>query len=216
MSEMTDTAAPVRFQQIWSSQHPATAAALAIYEEAFPLSEQIPRPQVEERIDRGMYELWVGQRGEDVVFMAILYTLRDSDLVLLGYMATHKQARNQGIGSRFFQQVLAALQERDRYLLLEVELPTESDPMTQRRYGFYQRLGAMFLQDVRYILPPLSGGEPTEMCLAIAPGYKTSSLGGDRVRQLLSQLFQELYDRPLSDPLLQTCLQEVPETVYLV
>ncbi|MFO8039768.1 MAG: GNAT family N-acetyltransferase [Sodalinema sp.] len=216
MSEMTDPAAPVRFQQIRSSQDPATAAALAIYEEAFPLSEQIPRSQVEERIDRGIYELWVGQRTEEVIFMAILYTLRDSDLVLLGYIATQKAARNQGIGSRFFQQVLAALQERDRYLLLEVESPTEADPITRRRYGFYQRLGAMFLQDVRYILPPLSGGEPTEMCLAIAPGYKMSCLDGDRVRQLLCQLFQEVYDRPLSDPLLQTCLQDVPETVYLI
>jgi len=213
---MTDTAAPVMFQRIDSSQHQATAAALAIYEEAFPLSEQIPRSLVEERIDSGVYELWVGQRGEEVVFMAILYTLRDSDLVLLGYIATHQEARNQGIGSRFLEQVLTALQERDRYLLLEVELPNEADPMTQRRYGFYQRLGALFLQDVRYILPPLSGGEPTEMCLAIAPGYKTPTLAGDRVRQLLCQLFQEVYERPLSDPLLQTCLQDVPETVYLV
>ncbi|KPQ32883.1 MAG: putative acetyltransferase [Phormidium sp. OSCR] len=213
---MTDTAAPVMFQRIDSSQHQATAAALAIYEEAFPLSEQIPRSLVEDRIDSGVYELWVGQRGQEVVFMAILYTLRDSDLVLLGYIATHPEARNQGIGSRFFRQVLTALQERDRYLLLEVELPNEADPMTQRRYGFYQRLGALFLQDVRYILPPLSGGEPTEMCLAIAPGYKTPTLAGDRVRQLLCQLFQEVYERPLSDPLLQTCWQDVPETVYLV
>lgn len=212
---MTDAAAEVRFQQIHSSQHPATAAALAIYEEAFPLSEQIPRSRVEERIDSGIYELWVGQRGEAVVFMAILYTLRDSDLILLGYIATHSEARNQGIGSRFFRRILEALQERDRYLLLEVELPNEADPMTQRRYEFYRRLGALFLQDVRYILPPLSGGEPTEMCLAIAPEYKTPTLAGDRVRQLLCQLFQEVYDRPLSDPLLQTCLQDVPETVYL-
>ncbi|NMG61209.1 hypothetical protein E1H12_22525 [Geitlerinema sp. P-1104] len=112
--------------------------------------------------------------------------------------------------------MIERLQEGDRYLLLEVELPTPADPMTQRRYEFYRRLGAKFLQDVRYILPPLSGGEPTEMCLAIAPAYKTPTLGGDRVRQLLCQLFQEVYEHPLSDPLLQACLETVPETVYLV
>lgn len=212
---MTNEMESVKFEKIPSSTHPATAPALAIYETAFPLSEQIPRPKVEERIDSGIYELWVGQREDEVVFMAILYTLQGSDLTLLGYIATHPMARNQGIGSRFFRQVIAALQERDRYLLLEVEVPDEAEPMTQRRYGFYQRLGAKFLQDVRYILPPLSGGEPTEMCLAIAPAYKTPTLGGDRVRQLLCQLFQDLYERPLSDPLLQTCLQDVPETVYL-
>ncbi len=206
----------IRFEQIPTSTHPATAPALAIYEAAFPLSEQIPRPKVEERIDRGIYQLWVGQRGEEVLFMAILYSLRDSDLMLLGYIATHPQARNQGIGSRFFKQVIERLQEGDHYLLLEVELPTPAEPMTQRRYEFYRRLGARFLQDVRYILPPLSGGEPTEMCLAIAPAYKTPTLGCDRVRQLLCQLFQEVYERPLSDPLLQACLETVPETVYLV
>ena len=168
----------IRFEPILTSTHPATAPALAIYEAAFPLSEQIPRPKVEERIDQGIYRLWVGQRGEKVVFMAILYPLQDSDLVLLGYIATHPEARNQGIGSQFFNQVLETMREGDRYLLLEVEVPDEAEPMTQRRCEFYRRLGAKFLEDVRYILPPLSGGEPTEMCLAIAPAYKTQTLGG--------------------------------------
>lgn len=158
----------IRFEPILTSTHPATAPALAIYEAAFPLSEQIPRPKVEERIDQGIYRLWVGQRGEKVVFMAILYPLQDSDLVLLGYIATHPEARNQGIGSQFFNQVLETMREGDRYLLLEVEVPDEAEPMTQRRCEFYRRLGAKFLEDVRYILPPLSG-ESQQRCVWRSP-----------------------------------------------
>lgn len=206
----------VEFQLVASSQCAETTAALDIYDAAFPASERIPRQIVGDRIDSGVYELWVGLAETRVVFMSILYTLQDSDLILLGYIATHADYRNQGIGSQFLQELIETLRSRDRYLLIEMEVPDDGDPFTQRRYGFYQRLGAKVLKDVCYILPPLSGGEPTPMWLAVAPQYHTEELSGDRARQLLIQLFTEVYDRPPDDPLLQTCLASVPEVVHLV
>lgn len=207
----------VVFDKLESADGDDARVALDIYDAAFPASERIPRQTVAQRIDRGVYELWIGRQPEDrrVVFMAILYTLHDSDLVLLGYIATHADFRNQGIGSAFFRDLLQQLQARDRYLLIEMEVPDDRDPFTQRRHQFYQRLGANVLQDVRYILPPLSGGEPTEMWLAIAPAYKTPTLTGDRVRQLLEQLYTEVYERPHDEPLLRTCLASVPPVVRL-
>ena len=210
---MTDS--EVKFDRLSNTSHPAMPAVLEIYTEAFPASERLPIPVLKERVDRGIYELWRGQQGDRVVFLAVLYPFPDSDLTLLGYIATHRSARNQGIGSQFLRQILAELQQRDRYLLLEVELPVETDPMSQRRCEFYRRFGAVFLEGVRYILPPLSGGEPTEMCLAIASEYAEPTLSGDRVRSLLRHFFQDLYDRPANDPLLLTCLETVPDTVYL-
>ncbi|OAB56185.1 hypothetical protein AY599_04100 [Leptolyngbya valderiana BDU 20041] len=192
------------------------ARALDIYEAAFPARERVGRDKVLDRIARGVYELWLGKDGDRVVFMTILYTLKDSDLVLLGYIATDAAYRNRGIGSAFLKDVLKHLRSRDRYLLIEAERPNDEDTFSTRRLEFYRRLGAKFLENVRYILPPLAGDTPTEMLLAIAPGYRTETLPQDRVRHLLTQLYIEAYDRSADDPLLQLCLASVPDIVRLV
>ncbi|MGC9503381.1 GNAT family N-acetyltransferase [Baaleninema sp.] len=192
------------------------ARALDIYEAAFPARERVSRAKVIDRITRGVYELWIGKDGETVVFMTILYSLQDSDLVLLGYIATDAAYRNRGIGSAFLKDLLKHLKPRDRYLLIEAERPNDEDKFSTRRLDFYRRLGAKFLENVRYILPPLAGDLPTEMLLAIAPGYRSPTLSGERVRHLLTQLYIEAYERSPDDPLLQLCLSSVPDTVRLL
>ncbi|MBP0001891.1 MAG: GNAT family N-acetyltransferase [Cyanobacteria bacterium SID2] len=206
----------IQFSQLDDINSEDCSIALDIYEEAFPPEERVRRDKVIDRIAKGVYELWIGKDGDRVVFMTILYNLQQSDLVLLGYIATDAAYRNLGIGSTFLQDVLNHLKPLDRYLLIEMEHPDNDDGMARRRLEFYRRIGAKLLENVRYILPPLSGDRPTEMLLAIAPGYRTETLDRLRVRHLLTQLYVEAYDRSIEDPLLHLCLSSVPETVRLV
>jgi ribosomal protein S18 acetylase RimI-like enzyme len=193
-------------------------AAIEIYEAAFPPSELIPVDVFSRRVDRGIYQLWVCQQDNRVAFMAILCKPIADRFVLLGYIATHPDYQSRGIGSDFFSTVLPQLQQQSQSLLLEVENPNDGDDraLRQRRVNFYRRLGAKTLNNVRYILPALSGGEPTEMILMVAPAGESDRISGEEVRKLITELYVIFYDRSPDDPLLHLSLQSIGEWVEFI
>ncbi len=209
---------PMKFYTIREIDCPDFQAAIEIYQAAFPPSELIPIDVFARRVDRGTYQLWVCQQDNRIAFMAILCEPIADRFVLLGYIATHPDYRSQGIGSDFFSEILPKLQQRSQSLLLEVENPNDGDdlPLRQRRVNFYRRLGARELQNVRYILPALSGGEPTEMILMVAPAEEGDRILGEEVRRLIIELYVRFYDRSPDDPLLQLSLEGIGEWVELV
>jgi hypothetical protein len=72
------------------------------------------------------------------------------------------------------------------------------------------------MKNVRYILPPLSGSESTEMILMLAPEYPKNRIAGEQVKQLMTQLYVKFYDRRLDDPLLRSSWQTIGEFVELI
>ncbi|MGL4500186.1 MAG: hypothetical protein ACRCU2_14065, partial [Planktothrix sp.] len=92
----------------------------------------------------------------------------------------------------------------------------EDSLQAERRIQFYQNNGAKLLQSVRYVLPPLSGDVPTEMLLMMVPAELGGQLPGKQVKQLIEQVYQEMYDRPSDDALLRSFIEEVPDVVELV
>lgn len=208
----------VTFVQLQDSQHPDFPAVIDLYEGAFPPSTKIVTPLAIARIERNIYQLFVGYEASQVVFMAMFYSLRDSEFVLLAYIATHPVYRGQGIGSTFLRQTVDRLQRDSKYLLLEVKNPDFGDDkaLRQRRVNFYRRIGARMMKGVRFVPPILSSDPPAELILMIAPTYRESVLPGRLVAQLIAQLYIEGYEGNLEVLQQQSFFRTIGDVVELI
>lgn len=206
------------FYQVTETESSDFKAAIAIYEEAFPEKERASTSFLAEKIRTKSYQLFVKLENNQIVFVAILCEPILEKFVLLGYLATHAHFRNRGLGTSFMKETLTRLAHQSQYLLLEVEDPTfgSDRELRKRRVNFYHRLGAKQMKDVRYILPPLRGGESTEMILMLASEYPENRIAGESVKELITQIYVRFYDRPQDDPLLQSILQTIGEFVELI
>jgi GNAT superfamily N-acetyltransferase len=208
------------FRQIVDVEDPGFQGAMWIYRSSFPANERHPASSIAERLAMRRYWLFIEEADHKAVFMAILYPIRGTDFILLDYMATAEGFRNQGIGSAFLRYALDLLKARssNEQLFLEVENPACGDnrEQRQRRVGFYRRLGTKVLEGVRYVLPPLSGDQPTEMVLMVFPKPGLERLPGTVVRELILRVYHELYCRDEADPFLKSFIPNVPDTVNLI
>lgn len=135
--------------------------ALEIYTEAFPEEERRPWDSLLECHSSGTLTLHGIYLGEE---LAGIMTVWDFGAFrYIEHLAVSPRYRGHGIGS-------IALGEVTRPVVLEVELPTPTDPMTARRIEFYRRHGLEVLP-VSYIQPPYTPDLPEiEMLLMGTPG----------------------------------------------
>jgi ribosomal protein S18 acetylase RimI-like enzyme len=148
----------------------------------------------------------------------LIYPLNPTPFILLDYLGTDKNYRSRGIGRMLMSHLINLVNNQQKTLLIEVENPRfcENLEQAERRIKFYQNNGAKVLDPVRYLLPPLSGDVPTEMLLMMVPAELGGQLPGKQVKQLIEQVYQEMYDRPSEDALLRSFIEEVPDVVELV
>lgn len=208
----------IEIVQLTDINHPDFQGALQIYLDSFPASERQPLDILEARLSNQLYQWFVAKIENQVVGIALLYPLQTTDFILLDYLGTDKNYRSRGIGRMLMSYLINLLNNQQKNLLIEVENPRFCDDSAQaeRRIKFYQNNGAKVLQSVRYVLPPLSGDVPTEMLLMMVPAELGGELPGKQVKQLIEQVYQEMYDRPSDDALLGSFIEEVPEVVQLV
>jgi GNAT superfamily N-acetyltransferase len=206
----------VRFSEIKDINHKDFEEAIRIYEESFPSNERQFKDTIKKRIKGNLYQMFIGRLKDKVVFMALLYPLKNTDFVLLDYMVTEENFRNKGIGTNFIKNILEEI--ASKYLILEVENPRcgNNKEQRERRVKFYKRLGAKEMKNVRYILPPLSGNIPTEMILMILPNYGEGKIDGHIVKKLIIQLYKELYGRNEDDVLLNSFINKINNHIELV
>jgi hypothetical protein len=95
------------------------------------------------------------------------------------------------------------LEGEGRYFVLEVEDPEFGNNQQERekRIAFYRKSGAKLIKGLRYELPPLQGATPTEMLLMIFPGDKIQAISAKTIRNLIIQIYRELYDRDAGEML---------------
>lgn len=193
-------------------------SAMDIYSGAFPPNERQQLKVVKERVKRGLNQIYVGRIGSDIVFMALLWPLKNTDFILLDYMAISPTYRGKNIGSHFLQNMRKILEDNKKYFILEVENPEygENKEERQKRLTFYKRNGAKELKDVRYILPPLQGSIHTEMILMIFPGYNNGKINAELVKNLIIQIYKELYNRDAKDTILRHWLFDTKAQIELV
>ena len=210
----------IKFYKIDDINHEDFQEAIRIYTESFPLNERQSVDVIKKKVKENYYQMFIGVLKDRVVFMALLYPLEKTDFIVFAYMATDKRFRNNYIGTKFIQKMENLLCEKSpsKYLILEVENPKYGSNKNERerRVRFYKRLGAKEMKNVRYILPPLSGRNPTEMILMVMPGLDEVHIDGDIVKKLILQMYKELYNRNENDDLLNSFIHKINNSIELI
>lgn len=209
----------VVFEQVRRDDHPTFSDAMRIYTGSIPYDEQRTELELRIRVRKGETELFVGRVGMEVVFMALLWPLEGTELVLLDYMATHESFRSKGIGSAFLSDIVPQLQRQSRSLLIEVDHPSYGhDRLTrQRRLEFYRRNGAKEIAPMFYALPPLLGGyRHKPMLLLLLPPTPDMTISGRVVYYAVRQLYRQLYGRGTGDETLRMIEESIPTALNLI
>lgn len=191
--------------------------AMKIYLESFPEKERRPITIIEEMLNSEKIRLMIGKKENEVVFMALLYPLEGTYFLLGDYLATAECHRGMGIGRAFLRHILDGTELlSSKFFLIEIENPyLDEDETKGRRMRFYKRLGMKELMGVRYVLPPIQGTEPTELVLMINSRENYDHLPGETVKDLVIQMFAELYDRHVGDEYLMPTLRSISDIVRL-
>jgi len=192
--------------------------AIKIYIDSFPANERHSVDVIKERLIKKKNIMYIGRLENEIVFIALLWPLLNTDFILFDYMAVKESHRNKGIGTNFIKYIEKQLEGKNKHLILEVENPNYGDNKEEKmkRIKFYKRQGVKEMKNVAYILPPLSGPNPTEMILMILPDYDAGKIPGKLVKKTIKQIYKELYNRDKDDLLLNSFIHDVPHTVELI
>ncbi len=108
-----------------------------LYKEAFPIRERLPFSRLLKLQKNNIIKMFAAYENSAPCALAI--TCTGSKSVLLMYLAVDENMRGQGLGSKIIPALCEIFPRRN--LLLEIERPDESKPMTVRRKEFYLRCG---------------------------------------------------------------------------
>ena len=192
--------------------------AMRIYIDAFPENIRRPVASIGTDVKSDKSRLLIGRMDDKIVSMALLYPFKSTSFVLGDYLAIREEYRSQGIGEHFLKNIFSIIDDDQfEYVIGEVENPyLELDKSKMRRVRFFKRLGMKELKDLRYILPPLQGTSPTEMILMVFSKKEKDSLVGEEIRNIISRIFSELYNRDEDDEILASILKGIPDLISLI
>lgn len=216
----------IEFYEVNDASSREFEAAMKIYVSSFRENERRPIASIVSMLSNGTSRLIVGEEADEIVFMALLYPIKGMPFLLGDYLATSESHRNRGIGKAFVRLVLdeTVFDETGNslrpvpfeYFLVQIEYPHDGiDDLANRRRVFYRRLGMKELKGVKYILPPLQGDRTTDLALMLSSRDDEHFLDGRVVRDLVTRMFKELYNRHESDDLLARTLETIPDQVRL-
>ncbi|MFR9619811.1 MAG: GNAT family N-acetyltransferase [Rikenellaceae bacterium] len=121
-------------ERISTQENPLFPLCWGLYESAFPLEERRAHDYHIETLERPNYHFEaILDQSQPIGFIG-WWDL--NEMVYIEHFATSPTLRGGGYGGRVLQQFIEQMQ---RPIILEVEHPT--DNISQRRIGFYQRLG---------------------------------------------------------------------------
>jgi GNAT superfamily N-acetyltransferase len=207
----------VEFQEIRDICSDDFKEAMKIYLTSFPENERRPVASIERDIDRGQGRLIIGRIDDRVVSMALFHPIKGTRFLFGDYMAIAEEYRSRGIGEQLLKNVFAIFNDMDfDHIFGEFENPYfDENELKMRRVNFFKRMGMKELKDVRYILPPLQGSSDTEMILMVLSRMEKDSLDKEEVRDMLIQIFKDIYQRDEDDETLGLILQGLPDIIRL-
>jgi GNAT superfamily N-acetyltransferase len=199
------------------SELPATqmAGVVRIYDQAFPPHLQVPFTELAAAGPAD--DLLVGMAGGSPVAFAAVKLLADAGWVFLRYFGVARALRGQGVGLRFWQQVVPAVRRLgwpDR-IAFECEHPEHAQDAGERRVctgriEFWQRCGCFLLPVADYVMPDISGiAEPEPMLLMAWDPGAGGRLTAAETRDLVLALYQRRYRLAPDDPLISRALASI-------
>lgn len=136
-----------------------------LLEQAFGPEELGDPEDLIAQLQTGQFQTFSAWEGARPLGAAIAWPAT-REVTLLSWLAVSSRTRGHGVGSKLFRQAISALESSNNPLLIlgEIEDPQlhaasaeHGDP--QRRWAFYQRLGAKHL-DFPFAMPRLSANVP--------------------------------------------------------
>lgn len=207
----------LQYKLLDMSDSQAFQDVIRIYIESFPdASERMSETSLLRKLESHRLQIWVTLMESRIISLAMIYPFQNIDFILLAYFATAQNFRGKGVGTQFMQFLI----HQYHTLILEVEHPDFGENQQQRkqRIAYYRRLGAKEFKNIRYILPALSDENSTEMILMKLPALANQTLAGYIVKEMIEELYLELYDQPAENNQLLELLmtQSFPEKVELI
>jgi len=204
-------------RSIHNLESPEGKAVLAIYEQAFPEAERDPIESIADSLTNPDPKTEVAHlralfdRG-GVVGFAYFASYAEYYLGFLKFIAVRADIRGKGYGPILLRDALRQVRADGRQmtgwphlgLALEVERPETADndqdqQIRERRIQFYRRNGAVLLEGIDYVAPPIAPGQPSLpfhlMFLRAVPKYGVQRwLRPKAVKALLIQGYGETPD----------------------
>ena len=189
-----------------------------IYEEAFPPGEKRPIYDIKRNIEKDHEKMFIGKLNGNPAIFAMMWPVNDSDFLFLDYIAVKKEYRGNGFGSLFLERIFD-FKNNDMYnhIIFEVENPDEGNNRIQRkeRIKFYQRAGAKTLTGFKYFLPPRNNNKSQEMKLMILSRKNIKRLDGEKIQNVLEQIYIHIYNKKSDDKILNNILDNIPDEIQL-
>tara|TARA_R110001592_G_scaffold159859_1_gene391574 strand:+ start:5905 stop:6558 length:654 start_codon:yes stop_codon:yes gene_type:complete len=191
------------FQAIWN-----------IYVASIPASERKDCDALARMAHSDRYRVHVAEHAGQVAAFGMVYHSEHGDFALLEYFATSPLLRNQGIGGRLLDHILAA--QGDTPMLLEVEAPPPADhsgdSMENRRIGFYRRHGVRMIEDFSYVLPLKTVGTPPPMVILVGAANGLTCIPVEMLRRWLGDIYESVYGVARTSPDFQAMFRNEPKT----
>ncbi|MGE0680790.1 MAG: GNAT family N-acetyltransferase [Candidatus Binatia bacterium] len=180
---------------------------MRIYLAEFPRDSRLSIDRIRTLLKEGNYQLIVVEKNGQVLGFALIWICRLPAFVHLDYLAVAREWRGKGVGTALYRWLIAQLPDfspRARLLTLEVENDLIS---------FYQRSQTRLLHNLLYQFPGPLG--PVPMHLMVYDTQERTELDQRTVRGVMRALYGGLHRRKSTDPLLRSCLAQVPAKVSL-
>ncbi|OYU67839.1 MAG: hypothetical protein CFE22_02155 [Cytophagaceae bacterium BCCC1] len=189
-----------------------------IYQNSFPANERQTLETLKIRLKEKKEVLFAAKINNEMVGIGFLFDLLGSDFLLLDYLAVKQNHRGKQIGEALFSYLKNYAVRLKKHLLMEVDDPEFGDDKTQRlkRIAFYQKNGAFWLKDIKYILPALDGTNPTEQILMLVPQNSKSKFSGEEIKDLVKRLYAEPYGISGEDTNLANIDSSITENVVVL
>ncbi len=156
-----------------------------LMQEAFPPEEYRPKEKQYAILDDSNYNAYVLTDNNEIC--AFIATWKLDGFYFAEHLAVSKQMRNRGIGSEFLKKYLDLIRIP---LVLEVE--NLSDSISQRRIGFYKRLGFV-LTDICYDQPNF---QESGKRIPLRIMYHKNGQLFDTAK-VKKEIFEKVYKKPL-------------------
>jgi GNAT superfamily N-acetyltransferase len=197
--------------------------SIDIYKSSFPSNETRPPEKVVEMLENDKdYHLFVSLNNNSVTGMSLMYVFRSLGIGLLDYIAVIPNQWGSGIGMQLFKFTLdmfSSVAYSGTGLLMEIQRENVANPLEstarKNRIRFYTKAGAMVLEGVNYILPPIHHGiKAEEMYLMIRPLKQIPYLQKESVVQYIRAIYSTIYQYQKND-LLDATSQKMPARIML-
>ena len=185
----------IQFIRVKSIEKDDFFQCINIYHEAFPAYERQPDEVIASRVKEGTCILIAGKTDQVVVCLAIVWEFQKLPIVFLDYFAVSANVRGQGVGKMLLNFLIKQWVKAGTYMVMEVEHPDQGINKLERRQriAFYEKAGAVVINDLTYFLPPLGGAtEPMEMKLMMVPDPK-KALSESDYTEIIKTIYREVY-----------------------